>query len=123
MNGVRKSAKDSLYRDSPSMHGGLLFLVYLGNGYFFAKCNACLECLQDKIFSHQKNFCSSVLRVQFASKTCQAILCHILTCCSGMMSRMIRKVMQQPPLSMRKLLIIGCGFCRFQNHSSVCLQG
>lgn len=82
-------------------------LVYLDDGYFFAKCNVFLECLQDKIFSRQKNSCSCVLRVQFARKTCQAVLCHILTCSSGMMSSMIRKVMQQPPLSIRKLLIIG----------------
>lgn len=98
------------------------FLVYLDDGYFFAKCNACLECLQDKVFSHQRNSCSCVLRVQFASKTCQAILCHILTCSSGMMNSMIRKVTQQPPLSIRKLLIIGCGLCGFQNCWSACLQ-
>lgn len=72
------------------------WLVYLDDGCFFAKCNACLECLQDKIFSHQKSSCSCVLRVQFAGKACQAILCHTLTCSSGMMSSMIRKVIQQP---------------------------
>lgn len=61
---------------------------------------------------------AAVLSVQFASKTCQAVLCHILTCSSGMMSSMNRKVMQQPPLSIRKLLIIGCGLCRFQTLQS-----
>jgi len=32
------------------------------------KCNACLEGLQDKIFSHQKNFCKYILKLKLQVK-------------------------------------------------------